>query len=79
MIYEKNGSIRIEGYAVQKQAHFSRRLFATKNTNFICKSNQDTYVFSHLPFQNGIDASVVSIFMTDTSDCRPKFIYKLII
>ena len=28
----------------------TRRLFVTKNTNFLRKSNRDTYVFNHLPF-----------------------------
>ena len=47
-----------ESYAVQKQReevvgrllHFSRKLFETKNANFLRKSNRCTYVFTHLPF-----------------------------
>ena len=35
--------------------------------------------FNQIPFLSGIDASLISIFITDTTDCRNKFIYEIII
>ena len=94
MIYKKKTAQFVtESYAVQKQREevvgrlhiFLADYFRPKiQISFVNVAEILMYlilmiILNHLPFQSGIDASVISIFITDTSDCRPKFIYEIII